>query len=74
MNAVPPGKDLFVRCLHMRVSANYSRNFSIEKSAERDFLARGLAMCIHNDVGGFFAHLRRPLLPRREMGSPESAA
>jgi len=39
----------------MRVSANYGGDLSIKKSAECDFLARGLAVRIHNNVAGLFA-------------------
>ena len=52
------GKDLFVRGLHMRVRADDGGNFPIEKTAERNFLARRLAMRIDQNDVRFRAHLR----------------
>ncbi len=45
---------MFVRRLHVRVGADHSRNFSIEKPAERNFLARRFAVDIDNDIRGLF--------------------
>jgi len=68
------GKNLLVRCLHMRVGANYGGDLSIKKPPECDFLARGLAVHIHNNVAGLFAHFFLPLFPRPETDSPKSVA
>src|SRR5439155_18219538 len=52
------GKDLFISCLNVGVSPNNSRNLPVEKSAQRDFLARGFPVCVHDDVCRLVAHLR----------------
>ena len=42
----------------MRVRADDGRNFSIEKTAHRDFLARRFTVNIDNNILSFLAHLR----------------
>jgi len=40
----------------MSMGAENSRNFPVQKAAERNFLARGLAMNINHDDGSFGPH------------------
>jgi len=42
----------------MSMGAENSRNFPVQKAAERNFLARGLAMNINHDDRSFCAHFR----------------
>src|SRR5205814_7018732 len=53
----PPREDLFVRRLHMGVSADNSRNPSIEKTSKGDFLAGRLSVSIHENGGCLLTHL-----------------
>src|SRR5204863_1037275 len=53
----PPREDLFVCRLHMSVSADNSRNPSIEKTSKRDFLAGRLSVSIHENGGCLLTHL-----------------
>src|SRR5437588_8228606 len=38
------GKNLLVRSLHVRVRPDHCRNFAVQESAHRNFLARSLAV------------------------------
>src|SRR5437867_6211254 len=50
----------------MGVCADDGGNFSIKKSADRNFLARGLAVNIDNDIGGLLSHLGDDLVEGME--------
>ena len=48
----------------MRVRADDSRHFAIEKAPQRDFLAGRLAVCIDNNIRSFFANFTHCCLHR----------
>src|SRR5258708_38376898 len=52
------GKNLLVGGLNVGVGSNNSRNFSVEKPAQRAFFACGLSVYVHDDVPSLVAHLR----------------
>ena len=67
-------EDLLIGSLNVSMGADDSGHFAIEKSAQRNFFARGFAMSIDDDVQGFAAHFRDCMLRQHEMGCPKLAA
>ena len=47
--AVPPGKNLFVRRLHVRVRAHHRAHLPVQKPRERNLLRGRLGVKIHED-------------------------
>jgi hypothetical protein len=72
--AVPPGKNLLIRRLRMRVCADYGAHAPIEKTAHGDFLARGFRVAIDKNHGRFLAQPRHFLVHREKRDYRAAAA
>ena len=62
----PVLEDLFVCRLNMSVRSEHRRDATVKITAKGNFLARGFAMGINDDVRSFTTHLRHRYVEERE--------